>query len=339
MKANLQMQRRLQEDYPQYRSISSVLENESEAHTKEDLRRALGETQPTLLETYDVDVPNIGWSDVGGHNDVTRELRAAIEGPLEAPHLWSDREQATGILMYGPPGTGKTLLAKAMAGESNRTFIGVQSTELKSKYVGETERNIRRLFELARQLQPSIVYIDEIETIAKDRSSGSRGQEVQSAATSQLLSELDGIESRGDVIVVGSTNADYDPDIPLPQQEDVGFGLDPAMLRPGRLGSHFYIGLPDSDGRREVLDIHLSKVANSEAVALGSIDRDHIVEATKNMSGAEIEAVCWGAKEAARDALLGSRESYREIEEHELLYINDDHLTDAVRKFRREETR
>lgn len=329
MKANLNMQRRVESDYPQYSSISEAIEIEDEGHSSVDFENALDETRPTLLETYDVDIPDVGWSDVGGHRDVIGQLKSKIEGPLQAPHLWSDQERATGVLLYGPPGTGKTLLAKAMAGESNRTFIGVQSTELKSKWVGETERNIRRLFDLAQQLQPSIVYIDEIETIARDRSSMTQSEQSASAATSQLLSELDGMEDRGDVIVVGTTNADYDPNEPL-EQQNVSFGLDKAMLRPGRLGQHYFIGKPDADGRREILNIHLSRISDNEHVVLGSIDKEKVVENTDGFSGADIEALCWRAKQKAREELLGSGRTYDDIKSHEILYITSSHLEAAL---------
>lgn len=337
MKANLNMQRRIESDYPQYSSVSEALDMESEGHSRVDFENAIEETRPTLLETYDVDIPDVGWADVGGHEDVIGQLKSKIEGPLQAPHLWSDQERSTGVLLYGPPGTGKTLLAKAMAGESNRTFIGVQSTELKSKWVGETERNIRRLFDLAQQLQPSIVYIDEIETIARDRSSMTQAEQSASAATSQLLSELDGMEDRGDVIVVGTTNADYDPNEPL-EQQNVSFGLDKAMLRPGRLGQHYFIGKPNKEGRREVLDIHLSQVSENEFVVLGSIDREEIVERTEGFSGAEIEALCWRAKQKAREELLGSRRTYEDIKPHEVLYLTSSHLTSALDEVKESET-
>lgn len=335
LQANMEMQRRLVEEYPEYTGetrVSEILRREDEGYKPEDFEQAIKETEPSLLKRFNIDVPEVRWTDIGGHASVKQRLREQVDGPLKAPELWSEDEQSTGILLYGPPGTGKTLLAKAMATESNRVFIGVQATELRSKWVGETERAVRQLFSLAESLEPSILYIDEIEAIAQERGGEQNESGVSDTTTSQLLSELDGIEDRGDVIVVGSTNADYDPETPL-QRQNVRFGLDPAILRPGRLESHYHIGSPGLDERKEIFRIHLDKVSEGESVELADgIDVDRLAKMTENLSGADVEGVCWEAKHIARNSAIEDAGGLDEVEADEIV-ISQENLEEAIDKY------
>lgn len=333
--ANMAMQRRLLSEYDGYTGsskVSKILEEENEGYRIEDFENALHSTEPSLLEKFNVDIPDTQWSDIGGQSEIKSKLRQHIDGPLKAPHLWSEEEKSTGVLLHGPPGTGKTMLAKAMATESNRVFIGVQATELKSKWVGETERNIRQLFTLAENLEPSILYIDEIEAIANKRGTHN-DTSVSDAATSQMLSALDGLESTGDVIVVGSTNAKYNPEQPL-QKQNVKFGVDPALLRPGRLESHFHVSKPSTkEERKEIFDIHLNNVDKSNAVQLDdSISINELAEQTESVSGADIEGICWEAKRIARKQILSDEGGLDNVES-ETITIKQKHLLDAIEEY------
>ena len=315
------------------------LENEINGHrcNFSDFEEGIENTNPTLLEKYDVSVPDFDWSDIGGYRDTIGSIKSTIEGPLEAPELWAEGERSKGILLHGPPGTGKTTIARAMANESNRTFIGVHSTALKNKFVGETERNIRELFSLASKLSPSIIYIDEIDSISRQRGEVS-GSPTIDAATSEFLGQLDGIEDRGDVIVVGSTNADYDPSKPLQYQEDVEFGLDRAMLRPGRLGTHFYIGRPDKQERKDILRIHLEKVSQHDKVKISEdVDLDKIASNTEGAVGADIEAICLSSKQISRQSLLDEHGNYSDIPKNKKIIIERKHLRDAIERHKTEQ--
>lgn len=335
MKANMHMQRRLLDKYPKYtgrQRVSSIIKNENEGYTKEDFEEALSETKPSLLERFNIDVPKVRWGDIGGYSEVKQSIREHVDGPIKAPELWDASEFSTGILLYGPPGTGKTLLSKAMATESDRVFIGVQATELRSKWVGETEKNIRQLFTLAESLSPSIVYIDEIEAIAQPRGANTGDSGVSNSATSQLLSELDGIENRDGVVVVGSTNASYDPETPLHNQQ-LSFGLDPAILRPGRLEVHFYIPKPDIEERKEIFKIHLNKVSDDSVVSLDSdIDVGELSEKAEDTTGADIEAICWKAKSIARNSIIQQSGGLEDVGFEEIT-IKQRHLIDSVKDY------
>lgn len=335
LQANMAMQRRLSSEYPNYTGkteISEILCREDEGYRPEDFDKALNETEPSLLKKFNIDVPKVQWEDIGGYSRIKQRLREQVDGPLKAPELWSEDEQSTGILLYGPPGTGKTSLAKAMATESNRVFIGVQATELRSKWVGETEEEIRRLFSLAENLQPSILYIDEIEAISQERNSSTTDGGVSNSSTSQLLSELDGIENRGDVIVVGSTNANYDPEIPL-QQQEVKFGLDPALLRPGRLESHYHVGAPKKTDRKEIFQVHLNKVSEGSSVVLSdNIDIERLSKMTEGLSGADIESICWEAKHLARNTVIENAGGIEKVNS-ETITISQSNLEKATERY------
>ena len=220
--------------------------------------------------------PNVDYKSIGGLEDQIMEVKETVELPLKKPELFEKIgiEPPKGVLLYGPPGTGKTLLAKAVANETNATFIKVVASEFVKKYIGEGARMVREVFDLAKEKAPSIIFIDEIDAVAAKRlkSSTSGDREVQRTLM-QLLAELDGFESRGDIGIVGATNR---PDI-----------LDPALLRPGRFDRFIEVPIPNEDGRREILKIHTSKMALSEEA-----DIDLLATLTEGVSGADLKAIC-----------------------------------------------
>lgn len=220
--------------------------------------------------------PDITYDQIGGLEEQIIEVKETVELPLTEPELFEKVgiEPPKGILLYGPPGTGKTLLAKAVANETNATFIKIVASEFVKKYIGEGARLVREVFELAKEKAPAIIFIDELDAVAAKRlkSSTSGDREVQRTLM-QLLAELDGFESRGDIGIIGATNR---PDI-----------LDPALLRPGRFDRFIEVPLPNVDGRREILKIHTKNMSLDEEVSI-----DSLAELTDELSGADLKAVC-----------------------------------------------
>ncbi|MEM0094055.1 MAG: CDC48 family AAA ATPase, partial [Thermofilum sp.] len=194
----------------------------------EDFMSAFREITPSALREIEVEVPTVRWDDIGGLEDVKQQLREAVEWPLKHPEAYERLgiDPPKGILLYGPPGTGKTLLAKAVATESEANFVSIKGPEVYSKWVGESERAIRELFRKARQVAPSVVFIDEIDALAPVRGLVTADSGVTERVVSQLLTEMDGLERLEGVVVIGATNR---PDI-----------LDPALLRPGRFDRLIY---------------------------------------------------------------------------------------------------
>ena len=220
--------------------------------------------------------PDITYDKIGGLEEQIIEVKETVELPLTEPELFEKVgiEPPKGILLYGPPGTGKTLLAKAVANETNATFIKIVASEFVKKYIGEGARLVREVFELAKEKAPAIIFIDELDAVAAKRlkSSTSGDREVQRTLM-QLLAELDGFESRGDIGIIGATNR---PDI-----------LDPALLRPGRFDRFIEVPLPNIDGRREILKIHTKNMSLDEEA-----DIDLLADLTDELSGADLKAVC-----------------------------------------------
>lgn len=220
--------------------------------------------------------PDITYDKIGGLEDQILEVKETVELPLTEPELFEKVgiEPPKGILLYGPPGTGKTLLAKAVANETNATFIKIVASEFVKKYIGEGARLVREVFELAKEKAPAIIFIDELDAVAAKRlkSSTSGDREVQRTLM-QLLAELDGFESRGDIGIIGATNR---PDI-----------LDPALLRPGRFDRFIEVPLPNVDGRREILKIHTKNMSLDDEA-----DIDLLADLTEDLSGADLKAVC-----------------------------------------------
>ncbi|MEM4718458.1 MAG: CDC48 family AAA ATPase [Nitrososphaerota archaeon] len=254
--------------------------------TMKDFMDAFKEITPTALREIEIEIPNVRWEDIGGLEDVKRQLVEAIEWPLKYPEKFERMgiKPPKGILLYGPPGCGKTMLAKAVATEAEANFISVKGPEIFNKWVGESEKAVREIFRKARQAAPCIIFFDEIESVVmrKDLVEDSSG--VSSRVTSQILAEMDGIEELTDVIVIGATNR---PDL-----------LDPAILRPGRFDKLIYVPPPEEKSRYQILKIYTRRMPLAPDVSL----RD-LAMRTEMYSGADLAALC---REAAMNALRRS---------------------------------
>ena len=265
--------------------------------TENDLKQALKGIEPSALREVFVEVPDVTWDEVGGLETTKERLRETIQWPLEYPEVFDqlDMAAAKGVLMYGPPGTGKTLLAKAVANESESNFISIKGPELLNKYVGESEKGVREVFSKARENAPTIVFFDEIDSIATERGGGATDSGVGERVVSQLLTELDGLEALEDVVVIATTNR---PDL-----------IDSALLRPGRLDRHVHVPVPDEDARRKILDVHTEHKPLADDVDLAAIARR-----TEGYVGADLEAVAREASMCASREFVGSvtREEVRE---------------------------
>jgi len=226
-------------------------------------------------------IPTVTYEDIGGLKEEIKKIREMVELPLRHPELFERLgiEPPKGVLLYGPPGTGKTLLAKAVANEANAHFIYLSGPEIMSKYYGQSEENLREIFKEAQENAPSIIFIDEIDSIAPKRDEVTG--EVERRVVAQLLALMDGLESRGKVVVIGATNRPN--------------ALDPALRRPGRFDREIEIGIPDTKARREILEIHTRGVPLAEDVNL-----DKLAEMTHGYVGADLAAL---VKEAAMRAL------------------------------------
>ncbi len=239
-----------------------------------DFREALRLVRPSAMREVLVEVPNVRWKDIGGLEEIKQQLKEVVEWPIKNPQAFKRLgiTPPRGILLYGPPGTGKTLLAKAIATESEANFILVKGPELLNKFVGESERAIRKVFERARQTAPCIIFFDELDAIASVR-----GRDISTSVTdkvtNQILSEMDGIEELNDVVVIGATNR---PDT-----------IDPGLLRPGRFDRIIATTVPTKKSRLEIFKIHTKTMPLAKDVSLSKL-----IELTENYVGADIEGVC-----------------------------------------------
>ncbi|GAA0530659.1 CDC48 family AAA ATPase [Halorubrum ejinorense] len=257
--------------------------------TEDDFKQAIKGIEPSALREVFVEVPDVSWDQVGGLEGTKERLRETIQWPLEYPEVFEelDMQAAKGVLMYGPPGTGKTLLAKAVANESESNFISIKGPELLNKYVGESEKGVREVFSKARENAPTIVFFDEIDSIATERGKNSGDSGVGERVVSQLLTELDGLESLEDVVVIATTNR---PDL-----------IDSALLRPGRLDRHVHVPVPDEEARRRIFEVH----TRSKPLA-DDVDLDALARKTEGYVGADIEAVAREASMNASREFIGS---------------------------------
>jgi transitional endoplasmic reticulum ATPase len=223
-----------------------------------------------------VQVPNVGWDDIGGLGEAQAKLKEGVELPLRNPEAFRRLgiRPAKGFLLYGPPGTGKTLLAKAVAKEAEANFISVKSSDLLSKWYGESEQQLSRLFARARQVAPCVIFIDEIDSLVPARGSGGNGGEPQvtTRVVNTILAEMDGMEEMQSIVVIGATNR---PAL-----------VDPALLRPGRLDELVYVGTPDEAGREHILKIHTARMPMAKDVDLAKIAAQ-----TERYTGADLEDV------------------------------------------------
>ncbi|HEX8199193.1 MAG TPA: CDC48 family AAA ATPase, partial [Isosphaeraceae bacterium] len=248
-----------------------------------DFEVALREVEPSAIREVFVEVPAVGWDDVGGLEPVKRELIEAVEWPLKYPSLFEQAgvKAPKGILLSGPPGCGKTLLAKAVATQTEVNFISVKGPSLLSKFVGESERGVREVFRKAKQAAPCIVFFDELDALVPTRGGGAgTDAHVTERVIGQFLAEMDGVEELNGVLILGATN-----------RADI---LDPALLRPGRFDVLVEIPPPDHDGRREIFRIGL----RGKPLA-GDAPLDELAARTDGFTGADIHAVCTQAGRAA----------------------------------------
>jgi transitional endoplasmic reticulum ATPase len=257
--------------------------------TERDFKEALKGIQPSAMREVFVEVPDVTWDQVGGLDDTKERLRETIQWPLDYPDVFEqmDLNAPKGVLLYGPPGTGKTLMAKAVANEAQSNFISIKGPELLNKYVGESEKGVREVFEKARSNAPTVIFFDEIDSIAGERGQRMGDSGVGERVVSQLLTELDGLEELEDVVVVATTNR---PDL-----------IDSALLRPGRLDRHVHVPVPDEDARRAIFAVH----SGGKPLADG-VDLDELARRTDGYVGADIEAVCREASMAATREFINS---------------------------------
>lgn len=239
---------------------------------RNDFLEALKKVQPSAMREIMIQVPNVSWDEVGGLDEAKQQLHDGIELPLKHPEAFRRLgiRPANGFLLYGPPGTGKTLLAKAVARQAEANFIAAKSADLLSKWYGESEQQISRLFQRARQVAPTVIFIDEIDSLAPHRGGGIGEPAVTERVVNTMLAEMDGLESLQGVVVIGATNR---PTL-----------LDSALLRPGRFDELIYVSVPNRDGRLQILKIHTGGMPLA-----ADVDLAVLAERTHGYTGADLE--------------------------------------------------
>lgn len=259
--------------------------------TRDDFLEALKRVQPSAMREVMVQAPTVRWEDVGGLDDAQMRLKEGVELPLKDPDAFRRLgiRPAKGFLLYGPPGTGKTLLAKAVAREAEANFIATKSSDLLSKWYGESEQQIARLFARARQVAPCVIFIDELDSLVPARGGAMGEPQVTERVVNTILAEMDGLEELQSVVVIGATNR---PNL-----------IDPALLRPGRFDELVYVGVPDKAGRERILRIQTEKMPLAADVDMGAI-----AEQTQRYTGADLEDVVRRAGLVALRQSLATRE-------------------------------
>ncbi len=249
---------------------------------RNDFKGALNEVEPSAMREVLVELPKLSWDDVGGLDDAKNDIKEAVEWPLNQPEKFTRMgiDPPAGVLLYGPPGTGKTLMAKAVANETNANFISVRGPQLLSKWVGESEKAIRQTFRKARQVSPTVIFFDELDSLAPGRGQ-EVGNNVSERVVNQLLTELDGLEEMEEVMVIAATNR---PDI-----------IDPALIRSGRFDRLVQVGQPDVEGREQILKIHTQDIPLAPDVSLREL-----AEVTDGYVGSDLANI---TREAAIEAL------------------------------------
>ncbi len=289
----------------------------------EDFSKALMEVIPSGMREVFIENPDVKWEDIGGLDEVKRELQEAVEWPMKYPGLYDKlgHKMPRGILLHGVSGTGKTLLAKAVATESEANFISVRGPELLSKWVGESERGIREIFKRARQSSPCVIFFDEIDSIAPIRGAGGETQ-VSERVVSQLLTELDGMENMHGVVVLAATN-----------RADM---IDPALLRPGRFDKIIQIPLPDKDSRKKILEITAREIPTvTDESTSQRIDYDKLSEMTDGLSGADVAAVANTAVSLVIHEFLDKNPDVKDVDKQSIdVKVTMEHFERSVKKVR-----
>jgi len=291
--------------------------------TMDNFRFALGASNPSALRETVVEIPQVSWKDIGGLEKVKQELQETVQYPVEHPDkfLKYGMQPSKGVLFYGPPGTGKTMLAKAIACETQANFISIKGPELLTMWFGESEANVRDVFDKARAAAPCVMFFDELDSIAKARggSSGDAGG-AGDRVLNQILTEMDGMNAKKNVFIIGATNR--------PDQ------IDPALLRPGRLDQLIYIPLPDELSRLSILNAALRKSPVSP-----DVDLPFLAKQTHGFSGADLTEICQrAAKLAIRESIEADirRERERRAAEDNGMMEEDEEEEDPVAHITRE---
>lgn len=295
--------------------------------TMDNFMFALGNSNPSALRETVVESVNVTWEDVGGLDDIKSELRETVEYPVLHPDQYTKfgLSPSKGVLFYGPPGTGKTLLAKAIATEVSANFISVKGPELLSMWYGQSESNIRDIFDKARAAAPTVVFLDELDSIAKSRGGMNGDSGASDRVVNQLLTEMDGMNAKKNVFVIGATNR--------PDQ------IDPAILRPGRLDQLIYVPLPDEPARLSILQAQLRKTPLEPGLQL-----NEIAKATQGFSGADLSYIVQrAAKFAIKESIEAHRAQLKKQEENDekmevdneepdpVPYITKEHFAEAMK--------
>ena len=267
------------------------------AVTMEDFRFAMGKSTPSAIRETVVETPNVTWEDIGGLETVKKELQELVQYPVEHPEkfLKFGMQPSRGVLFYGPPGCGKTLLAKAIANECQSNFISIKGPELLTMWFGESEANVRDIFDKARGAAPCVLFFDELDSVGIARGSGAGGDAggAGDRVLNQLLTEMDGAGAKKNLFFIGATNR---PDI-----------LDEALIRPGRLDQLIYIPLPDKASRMQIFKAVLRKSPVAPNVSF-----DFCSDLTQDFTGADITELCQrAAKSAIREAITAEEERRR----------------------------
>jgi len=294
---------------------------DSMAVSNEHFRTALGSTNPSALRETVVEVPNVTWDDIGGLEATKKELQETVQYPVMYPEQFAKfgMNPSRGVLFYGPPGCGKTLLAKAIANECQSNFISIKGPELLTMWFGESESNVREVFDKARQSAPCVLFFDELDSIARARgSSGGDAGGAGDRVMNQMLTEMDGVGEKKNVFIIGATNR---PDI-----------IDPALMRPGRLDQLVYIPLPDHASRLDILKSCLRKSPVAK-----DVDVEELAKATAKFSGADLTEICQRAcKYAIRESIEKTIRMEKEREARGEERMDEDEAVDPVPEIRRE---
>lgn len=290
--------------------------------TSDDFAEARKLVEPSAMREVLVEIPDVTWDQVGGLDDVKKELQEAVEWPIKYGYLFErlKTKPPKGILLFGPPGTGKTLLAKAVANESECNFIAVKGPELLSKWVGESEKGVREIFRKARLASPTIIFFDEVDALVPVRGSYESSSHVTESVVSQILTELDGLEELKNVTIIAATNR---PDM-----------IDTALLRPGRLERHIYVPPPDKESRKKIFEVYIRDAGGPLST---DVDIEDLVTRTDGYVGADIESLVREAKMGAMREFIGimdGKTDQERIEAVQNVQITRSHFDDALTRVR-----